>query len=69
MNWRNIVNYEDIITYSKEKGCNFFNEDRIREHKTELFKTFIKTENVILMKLRVELIIIDKKREIKLMMK
>lgn len=52
MNWRNIVSYKDIMAYSKERGCNFFDEERIKEHKTELFKTFIKTENTILMKLR-----------------
>lgn len=52
MNWRNIINYEDIIAYSKEIGCNFFNEDRVKEHRTEIFKTFLKTENIILIKLR-----------------
>lgn len=42
----------DIIKYSREKHCLLLSEDRMKEHKTNLFKTFIKKPNVIYFKLR-----------------
>lgn len=54
MNFKKIKTYEDIILFNRESlGDNaILSEDRMREHKTELFKTFIKKNDVIYFRMR-----------------
>lgn len=54
MEFKKIKTYEDIITYNREciGDKALLEADRMREHKTELFKTFIKTPEYIYFKMR-----------------
>lgn len=54
MNFQKIKTYEDIILFNRESLGDkaLLSEDRMREHKTELFKTFLKKDGVIYFRMR-----------------
>lgn len=54
MNFQKIKTYEDIILFNRENLGDkaLLSEDRMREHKTELFKTFLKKNGVVYFRMR-----------------